>query len=280
MIENQASTTAQGAATHRATHQLLDRPLVFEDPLALRIIGAEAEAELRSGRSRYTDPRIARLRAFLAVRSRFTEDCLAAAGVPQYVLLGAGLDTYAYRSDLRRLAVFEIDHPATQEWKRDRLHDVGITIPETVVFAPVDFERETVQDGLSRAGFDFVKPTVVAWLGVVPYLSKDAVIETLRILAKTLAAGSQIIFDYPSPPDELSVEERRTAIAFAARVAAAEEPLRTIFNPQELQVELATAGLQAEDFNHATLSGRYLIGRADGLALSRHAHIMRASIKS
>jgi O-methyltransferase involved in polyketide biosynthesis len=102
MIENKASTTAQGAAMHRAAHQLLDRPLVFEDPLALRIIGSEAEAALHAGRTRYTDPRVARLRAFVAVRSRFTEDCLAAAGVPQYVLLGAGLDTYAYCSDLRR----------------------------------------------------------------------------------------------------------------------------------------------------------------------------------
>ena len=157
--------------------------------MALRIIGSEAA--LHSGQTHYTDPRVARLGAFLAVRSRFTEDCLAAAGVPQYVL-------------------------------------------------------------------------------------PDAVLETLRILAKTLAAGSQISFDHhPSPPGKLSVEERRAAIVFATRVAAAGKPLRTIFNPQELLVELAKLDLRAQDFNHVTLTERYLSRRADGLALSRHVHIMR-----
>jgi len=261
---------------HRAAHQILDHPLVFEDPLALRIVGAEAEAALRAGTSRHCDPRMAKLRAFIAVRNRFSEDC--AAGVNQYALLGAGLDTFAYRST--GIRVFEVDHPATQAWKRARLEETAIAIPAGVGFVPVDFEHEDFAEGLTRAGFDFGEPAVVAWLGVVPYLDKPTVIDTLRRLAGTMAPGSTVIFDYPAPPTELTEQERRTAMAFAMRVAAAGEPLRTFFDPQELAAELAAAGLRGEDFNRVTLTAHYLAGRSDGLALSRHAHIMRARIQA
>jgi len=279
MIADQASRTAQGAAMHRAAHQLLDRPLVFEDPLALRIIGTAAEAELRAGNTRYLQPRMARLRAFLAVRSRFAEDCLSASGAGQYVLLGAGLDTFAYRANLMRLKVFEVDHPATQAWKRQRLKDAAIAVPQGVVFVPVDFEREQFSEALGDVGFDFGAPAVVGWLGVVPYLEKPTVIDTLKRISAAMARGTQIIFDYPSPPEEMTEEERRLAAAFALRVAAAGEPLRCFFAPHELHEELSRAGYsRVEDLDHATLTARHLAGRTDGLALSRYAHILRASI--
>src|ERR1700744_833636 len=148
MEANQPSRTAQGAAMHRAAHQILDRPPVFEDPLALKIIGPEAEAELRNGNDPRTDRRAAGLRAFIAARSRFSEDTLAegvAKGVRQYVLLGAGLDTFAYRAarNYPGLAVFEVDHPATQGWKRERLAQAGLTLPDALTFAPVNFETAT-----------------------------------------------------------------------------------------------------------------------------------------
>src|ERR1700744_1784037 len=148
MEDNSPSRTALGAAMHRAAHQLLDHPPIFADPYALRIVGPQAQAELRSGASRHADVRIRGLRAFIAARSRFSEDKLAEAvahGVPQYVLLGAGLDTFAYRAaqTYPGLAVFEVDHPATQGWKRERLAQAGLTLPDALTFAPVHFQTAT-----------------------------------------------------------------------------------------------------------------------------------------
>jgi methyltransferase (TIGR00027 family) len=141
-------------AERRAAHQLLDQPLVFEDPLAVRIIGARAEANLPEQPKNFV---AARFRAFMAARSRFAEDELrdaVARGVRQYVILGAGLDTFAYRNPYPELRVFEVDHPSTQAWKRKRLAQVGIPVPSTMTFAPVDFTRETFDDALANAGFD------------------------------------------------------------------------------------------------------------------------------
>jgi methyltransferase (TIGR00027 family) len=127
------------------------------------------------------------MRIFIVVRTRFAEDALAAAvgrGVRQVVVLGAGLDTYAYRSTLRdRLRIFEVDHPATQVWKRQRLEDAAIPIPNSLTFAPIDFERQTLAEGLAAAGFDVSQQTFFTWLGVVPYLTLEAVWLTLGFIA-------------------------------------------------------------------------------------------------
>lgn len=159
MHENGASRTAIRVAARRAAHRILDRPPVFEDPLALAVVGAEAAAKAASE----TSP--ASLRAFLAARSRFAEDELARAverGVRQYVVLGAGLDTLAYRNPHAALGlrVFEVDHPATQEWKRGRLRAAGIEIPGETVFVAVDFERQSLAEALPSAGFRLAAP---AW---------------------------------------------------------------------------------------------------------------------
>src|SRR5208337_2845591 len=155
MQEGKFSRTAQRVAIRRAAHQLLDHPRVLDDPLALRIIGSEAEEVLRS------DPKESHafsraFRAFMAARSRYAEDELAHAvahGVRQYVVLGAGLDTFAYRNPYPELRVFEVDHPATQAWKREQLEAAGIAVPASLTFVPIDFERQTLVDGLTRAGF-------------------------------------------------------------------------------------------------------------------------------
>ena len=154
LSEGKPSRTAQATANLRAAHQLLDQPRIFDDPLALRIIGVQAEAAVRANLGRSP---IATFRPFVAVRSRYAEDELARAvqrGVRQYVVLGAGLDTFAYRNPypVSRLRVFEVDHPATQVWKRARLQEAGIAIPESLTFAAIDFETQTLSDGLQRAG--------------------------------------------------------------------------------------------------------------------------------
>jgi len=282
MLDDKASATAQGTALHRAAHQLLDHPAILSDPLALRIIGRDAEKGLREGTSRHLLPGAAGLRAFLAIRSRFSEDCLGEAvarGVGQFVLLGAGLDTFAYRGgyDPARLRIFEVDHPNTQEWKRKRLSEADIAVPESVFFAPVDFECETIAEGLMRAGFDFASPAFFAWLGVVPYLTRAAIMETLNFVVQRTGASSEIVFDYPEPAEALSPAQRRAMQTLAARVAAAGEPFRTSFKPDELRNVLQNAGfIFIEDMDTAALNARYCQGRDDTFALRGIAHIVRA----
>ncbi len=282
MEANQPSKTAQGAALHRAAHQLVDLPPVFPDPLALKIVGEDAATELRAGRDPHADFGSATLRAFVAVRSRFAEDALAeayAVGVRQYAILGAGLDTFAYQraGAFKGLAIFEIDHPATQGWKRARLSAASIPVPESVTYAPVDFERETLADGLSRAGFDFDKPAWFAWLGVTPYLTRDAIKATLSFIA-SLKAGSGVVFDYAERPQG---EETRHAgfRAMAERVAAIGEPFKSLFIPDDLANMLREAGFTGtEDFGADKINARYFQNRADGLKLLGRGHLMKASV--
>ncbi len=166
MQQGQPSRTALGAACHRAVHQVLEGGRIFTDPLAVRILGADAAAAVRDAKR---DPSRRRLRLFIAVRTRFAEDALTAAvarGVRQLVVLGAGLDTYAYRTAVGEgLHVFEVDHPATQTWKRQRLSEAAIPVPSTLTFAPVDFEREALADSLAAVGFDAAQQTFFTWLG-------------------------------------------------------------------------------------------------------------------
>ncbi|MGN6147342.1 MAG: class I SAM-dependent methyltransferase [Rhizomicrobium sp.] len=284
MEENQPSRTAQGAAMLRAAHQLLDNPPVFADPLALRIIGSEAETELRNHKDalQADRPRTG-LRAFIAARSRFSEDKLAEAverGVRQYVLLGAGLDTFAYRAAkaFPGLSVFEVDHPATQGWKRQRLAETGIAVPDVLTYAPVNFETETLAHGLARAGFDVGKPAVFAWLGVVPYLTHDAIMATLRFIAG-LSKGTTVIFDYGEPASTRHDASRVAHEEMAARVAASGEPFRSFFVPEDIMRDVKTAGFsQVEDFDAHTLNAHYFRDRMDGLQLRGAGHLLRARV--
>lgn len=212
MNERQPSRTALGAAGYRAAHQQLEGGKVFSDPLARTILGDGADAVI-AGLS--ADPAQQRMRIFIAARSRFAEDCLGAAvsrGVRQAVVLGAGFDTFALRnpySDLG-LRVFEVDHPATQAWKRRRLSEVGLAIPASLTFAAIDFERDDLGRGLRDAGFDPDRPAFFIWLGVVPYLGKAAIAVTLHYIASV--PTSEVVFDY-SEPLENYPPERRAAVA-------------------------------------------------------------------
>ena len=177
MKEGFPSATAQSVAIRRAEHQLFDWPQVFSDPLALRIIGVQAAvcAMLRPFTAQLPASRY--LRAFIAVRSRYAEDQLAramAAGTRQYVILGAGLDTFAYRSTHRAedLQVFEVDHPDTQALKRRRLNNSAISISPSVNFVPVDFERQGLRVELEKGGFKAGEPAFFSWLGGRP-MSKE-----------------------------------------------------------------------------------------------------------
>jgi methyltransferase (TIGR00027 family) len=207
----------------------------------------------------------------MAARSRYAEDRLAEAvanGVTQYVVLGAGLDTFAYRNPFPALRVFEVDFPATQEWKRALLAEAAIALPASLTFVPLDFEHNALAEGLAEAGFDAGKAAFFGWLGVVPYLTLDAFRATLGAIAQ-LPAGSGVCFDFAFPPETLSPARRLVFDGLAGRVAAAGEPFRLFFGPEELAAELRRAGFERqEQVDSDGLNELYLKGRADGLKLS------------
>jgi methyltransferase (TIGR00027 family) len=277
MLEEKPSRTAWAAAAHRAAHQLLEQGRIFSDPLAVRILGGDAPGIERWAQEHSSG---ARMRIFIAARTRFAEDALAAAverGVRQVVVLGAGLDTFAYRSPLAgRLRIFEVDHPATQAWKRRRLEEAEIALPASLTFAPVDFERETLAGGLTAAGFDPGQRTFFTWLGVVPYLTAEAVRSTLAFIA-SLPNGAHVVFDYSDPPASLPPEWRAAHERRAARVAAIGEEWVSYFERDPLRDMLTALGFsEIEDLGPPHLAALYFPGRAPHLP-DKGGHVLHAA---
>lgn len=280
------SRTALRVAQRRAAHQILDSPRILEDPLALTILGPEAAARLRTELTGSSENRIAEaMRAWMAVRSRFAEDNLAAtvaAGTRQYVILGAGLDTFGYRNPWQEmgaggLRVFEVDFPSTQEWKRQMLAAANISIPDSVTFSPVDFERESLADGLARAGFETSQPAFFSWLGVTMYLATETTLATLRWI-HSICPANGIAFDYSLPRASLPFLHRVAFDALASRVARAGEPFIGFFAPEELEAQLRAIGYpRVEDWDATRLNAHYCAGRIDGFKVSgKLGHIMFA----
>jgi methyltransferase (TIGR00027 family) len=274
MEKGQPSRTAQAAAAHRAAHQILESGRIFTDPLAVRIL-SEAPEEI--ARWAEADLSRQRMRLFIAVRTHFAEQSLArAVGVSQVVILDAGLDTYAYRGLLRdRVQIFEVDHPATQVWKRQRLADAAIAIPHSLTFAPIDFERESLSDGLAAAGFDPARQTFFFWLGVVPYLTAEAVHSTLSYIAN-LRCGAHVVFDYSNPPHTLAPEARVEHERRAARVVAIGESFVSYFETPDLHIKLHALGFsEIEDLGPHEICARYFPTRVP--PSDKGGHILRAS---
>jgi methyltransferase (TIGR00027 family) len=273
MEQARPSRTALRVALRRAAHQLYDaQPLVLDDPIAIPILGPHAEELHRTpGRSALNKPRpfSTGLRAFVVARSRYAEDLLAQAvarGVTQYVLLGAGLDTFAHRNPYASLRVFEVDHPATQHWKRELLRTGGsLPAPARLTYVPVDFESQSLTHQLHAAGFDPAEPTLFAWLGVVPYLTLEAFRATLRFISAQ-PQGSGVVFDYGQPRAALSPREQLAHDSLASRVQLAGEPFQLFFTPPEVAAELA-AFHDIEDLGSSEINARYFAARSDGLKL-------------
>jgi methyltransferase (TIGR00027 family) len=280
MEKGQPSRTAYSAARYRAAHQILEQGAIFADPLAVTILGEPEEALLADA------PRRA-MRVFIAARTRFAEDALAAAvagGVRRLVVLGAGLDTFAYRNPYPDLAVVEVDHPDTQEWKRRRLAEAGISVPESLTYLGVDFERESLADRLRLDG-----PAFFLWLGVVPYLTRQGFDETLRVVAGR--DGNEVVFDYiessvrsgaaagrsdGQSPERMSPERRAALTARAERVAKLGEPWLTYFEPDEIAAELTGRGFRKiTDLGPAGLAARFF-GRTDVPPETPGGHVLHA----
>lgn len=271
MKESVPSRTALRVALRRAAHQLLDSPKVLDDPLALRIVG-DGAAEIHAQLPRH-QTRIARhFRAFMVARSCYAEGQLTASvarGVNQYVILGAGLDTSAHRGIVpEKVSAFEVDHPNTQAWKIKRLQSAQIPISSSVRFVSVDFERQELAAELATAGFRQDRPAFVSWLGVVPYLTRDAAARTFGFLG-ALPEGSGIVFDYAVPRSSLGFLERLALDELSRRVARAGEPFRLFFEPQELDTFLKGFGYRrVEQLSAKEINNRYFVGRADGLCVA------------
>ena len=277
MQEGQPSHTARGAAAYRALHQSLEGGVIFSDPFADRILDDQARARRDEIAAK---PSLRPMRLFIAARSRFSEDTLSALvarGVRQVVVLGAGLDTFALRNPhaSQGVRVFEVDYPATQSWKRECFKQAGLAVPASLTFAPVDFERQSLAEGLAAAGFQADRPAFFQWLGVVPYLSRDAIGVTLDFIAGV--PGSAVVFDYAEPFANYPAERRENVIAVAAGAAARGEPWLSLLDPGEVSDMLRAKGFgRVEDLGLAELTERYYAALKQGIVIGPGAHVVWA----
>ncbi|GLU33266.1 class I SAM-dependent methyltransferase [Trinickia caryophylli] len=262
-------STAVRVALWRALHLLVDAPpFVFEDNVGLQLVAPDGGWRDRPD----MHPEGTRgYRASIVGRARFVEDLVAAAadaGIGQYVVLGAGLDTFAQRkpSLAARLRIYEVDQPATQAWKRRRLAELGLSVPQALRFVPVDFEAgQSWLAELAAAGFDASQPAVVASTGVSMYLTKEAIADMLRHAA-TLAPGSTFAMTFLLPLELIPDDERAGHAAVYERARSAGTPFVSFFSPEEMLALSREAGFaKAEHVSTADLTHRYFAGRADGL---------------
>jgi methyltransferase (TIGR00027 family) len=272
------SQTARRAAAYRAIHQTLDGGMIFRDPLASRILDDATRATLDEVAA---DPSLRPMRLLIAARSRFSEDTLAtcvARGARQIVVLGAGLDTFSLRNphEGEGVRVYEVDYPATQQWKRERLKEAGLAIPASLTFAPVDFERQSLSDGLAAAGFQADRPAFFQWLGVVPYLTREAISATLDFIARV--PESEVVFDYAEPFENYPAERRDNIMATAAKAASRGEPWLSLFDPVELSDLLHNKGFAVvEDLGLAELTERFYGALKQDIRIGAGPHVVRAA---
>jgi methyltransferase (TIGR00027 family) len=276
----QPSRTAQGAAVHRAVHQIVEGGFIFTDPFAVDILDADMRARLPE---QTDNPSHQPMRLFIAARSRFSEDTLAgcvARGARQVVIVGAGLDTFSLRNPHQGLGVrvFEVDYPATQGWKREQLKQAGLTVPSSLTFAPVDFERQSLAEGLTAAGFRVDQPAYFQWLGVVPYLSREAIVTTLDFIAGLPEA--EVVFDYAEPLENFLPEVRAEVASTAARAASIGEPWLSLFDPADMFALLqGRRFLHVEDLSRADFADRYYGHLKQGIRTGAGPHLVRAQSK-
>lgn len=257
------------AAVSRGLHRIVDpRPWVLDDPYALRLIGREWTTVHRAMSAVFSAPVLRQANAAMVTRARYTEDALRDGAFTQYVVLGAGLDSLAWREPdlLPTVRIIEIDHPSTQAWKQQRMRALGLAAQAGHVLAPVDFETDTVRDGLDAAGFDWSRPALFSWLGVTQYLSVDAIRETLRVVA-SCAPGSEIVLTYVPTIAHLDTLGRQFVTTLTRVAEDKGEPLRALLEPAEALalIEEGSALRVREHLTRDDLHVRYFARRSDRL---------------
>lgn len=304
MREDQISRTALFTAFSRGYHCANDTPRIFSDPLAFSLLSAEQQQSIETlllatlqrsnpgAAADFADARSAlgwmmqagAAAAILLSRASYAEECLEeamGAGVCQYVMLGAGLDSFAFRRPelLERLTLFEVDHPATQNHKRQRLAELGWPHPARLHYVQVDFTRQKLAEQLAASPFDHSVPTFFSWLGVTYYLPRGAVLGILKELAGVAPSGSSIVFDYLDEeafvPEKCSPRVQR----MLDHVESLEEPMQSGFDPLSLGDELAGAGFAlVEDLCPREIQNRWFMGRTDHYRACEHVHFARACV--
>jgi methyltransferase (TIGR00027 family) len=275
MQSEQLSLTAIAAAAHRAAHQKSEKGNILLDPFARIILGEEASRVADGGA---LDPSSRTLRLFTAARSRFAEDVISNAigrGVRQVVVLGAGLDTFSLRNPYTAAGVriFEVDHPVTQAWKRERLALAGLTVGPSVAFVSVEFQRQSLAECLAIGGFDAAATAIFTWLGVVPYLTKKEITPILRFISEIPEA--EVVFDYMEPVENYPAEQRALVTAWHETLTACGEPWLSHFDPVELVRELQDLGFaEIEDVDFAAMALRYFATPREKFGIG--AHVIRA----
>ena len=275
MSDYKASHTALGTAYLRAAHQLLDaQPLLFDDPVALPLLGLEGLKLIQDTADNYQTPEMLALRAHVVLRSRFTEDRLAAAvsrGITQYVILGAGFDTFALRQPAwaKNIKIIEVDHAGTQTMKRSHIAAAGLAMPENAVFADINFENESFHDGLFRYSVSMKEPSFFSWLGVTMYLKEDAIDAVLRSVAM-FPADSEIVLTFVQPPGD-------SPSPLAQRVANLGEPWVSCFAPYALKAKLLGVGFSKVKFlSPAEAEAWYFRQRPKDLPVPKQINILCA----
>jgi methyltransferase (TIGR00027 family) len=282
MKQDKPSHTAQHMALIRAAHQVLDKPLVMADPIALRLVGTDGLAEINAGGMKFNTRITRHLRAFAVARGRIVEDELALAvakGVRQFVVLGAGFDTFAYRNPYvdKGVKVFEVDHPNTQALKRQKLFDAQIIVPESLTFVPVNFEKDELGTKLNDAGFQSSQASLFSWLGVSMYLPQVAIEQILRYVQTQAAPGSTIIFDYIAPLSSAPLLTQMRLRVLAGLLALKGEPWRTYFAPLELAALLKSIGFrESENMGYAAINAQFFNDRYDELKVGGPGNVMIA----
>jgi methyltransferase (TIGR00027 family) len=286
-VENRGrSATAEGVAIQRALHQMHDAaPKILDDPIAPLLLDLESDSNKASiaAIESITHAVKSPFRAVFIMRSRYTEDCLAESlvrGVRQYVILGAGLDTFAYRQPAwgGSLQIYEVDHPASQEWKRERLEEAKVRIPGNLTFAPIDFETTSLRQGLSNAGFDSRTPSFFSLLGVSQYLTAEAV-ESIFGFVQSMPKGSELASEFIVPDDLMPADEARVFRAIASFAAERGEPWLTRLQPEKLRARLTSLGFsQVYHLSPQAANERYFQGRSDDLTAWSGAQMMRAIV--
>ena len=251
MIPRSPSKTAVTTAAARALHREEPPPWVLDDYLALGLAGDEGESITRRLRDDLSAEDLLTFSRWMCVRARLAEDVVERAvadGIRQYAILGAGLDSFAYRRPdlLMRLRVFEVDHPASQAWKRERLAELGVSLPTNLVFAPVDFESQTLRAGLLAAGFDFADGAVFSWIGVTMYLTLAAIEATLETVGGC-PPGSRIVLTYNLPLSALEGQARAIGSSMSRSAGEVGEPWLSFFTPAEAEALLRRCGFGKVD---------------------------------
>jgi methyltransferase (TIGR00027 family) len=269
-----ASETAQFAAAHRAFHFMNDRPIILEDSAAIWLLNSQLNTILRVPPLRWLfwRPLLLKVRpisAFIVIRSRYAEDMLENVikdGCHQYIIMGAGLDSWALRHKESNVKVYELDLPATQQLKEARIRSYLGAVPSNLVMVPIDFESESVANVIHNSGIDLKTKVFISWLGTICYLTRNSIAETFSSLSSICAPGSRIVFDYFQPKSTMSPTDLRLFELLDEGGKRRGEPMQTLMDAKEINEILLSSGFHInEDLSASQIRQRYLNQRSDGL---------------